>query len=373
VVAAAVACGGVAAAHGLGMSQLRLRVDGARADGEWDIQLHDARLALGLDPQGTGDPDGREVRGREAALRAYLAARIGLLADGAPCPVALAQAPAAWQGGQGEQSTLTLHLSATCPREPKHLTLRTDLLFDLDAAHRAYFSVEDGRMVQLGLLRADRRAITLDIHEFRALQIVGELVSEGARHIWGGLDHILFLLALLLPAPLLRRDGAWVPRASLASTAREVLKVVTAFTVAHSVTLGLSFAGLVLLPSRLVEVTIALSVFAAAWNNLRPFLPGRAWAMALGFGLVHGLGFAGALRNLSLPPRAHGLALAAFNVGVELGQMAIVVPVLPLLYLGSRRTFYARYVLGAGSLAVAWLAVLWMLERGLDLKLLPRF
>jgi hypothetical protein len=370
--AAAVAWSAIAAAHGLGMSQLRLRVDGARADGEWDIQLHDARLALGLDPQGTGDPDGQEVRGREAALRAYLTPRLGLSADGVACPVVL-ESPARWQGGQGEQSLLTFRLSAACAHEPKHLTLRTDLLFDADAAHRAYFSVEDARVVHAGVLRADRRSVTLDIHEFRVLRIVGELAAEGARHIWGGLDHILFLLALLLPAPLLRRDGAWVPRAGLASTARELLKVVTAFTVAHSVTLGLSFAGLVLLPSRLVEVTIALSVFAAAWNNLRPFMPGRAWAMALGFGLVHGLGFAGALRNLSLPPRAHGLALAAFNVGVELGQMAIVVPVLPLLYLGSRRPFYARYVMGAGSLAVAWLAVLWMLERGFDLKLLPRF
>src|SRR5262249_18746841 len=156
-------------------------------------------------------------------------------------------------------------------------------------------------------------------------------------HIWSGLDHILFLLALLLPAALVREGTAWSPRPGLWTTAREVLKVVTAFTVAHSITLCLSFFGLVTLPSRWLEATIALSVFAAAWNNLRPFLPGRAWVMALGFGLVHGLGFAGALRNLALPMRARGLALASFNVGVEVGQLAIVAAVLPLLYAASRR------------------------------------
>src|SRR5262249_8285044 len=150
-----------------------------------------------------------------------------------------------------------------------------------------------------------------------------EFVREGVRHIWSGLDHLLFLLALLLPAPLARAWGRWEPRAGLAAAAREGLKVVTAFTVAHSLTLGLAFFGLVSFRAQWVEVAIALSVFAAAWNNLRPFLPGRAWAMALAFGLVHGLGFAGALRNLALPIRARGLALAAFNVGVELGQLAI--------------------------------------------------
>ena len=227
-------------------------------------------------------------------------------------------------------------------------------------------------MTHVGVLRADRRAITLDIHRFRAGEVIAELVREGAQHIWGGADHVLFLLALLLPAPLVRRrDGGWTTRPGLAGTMREVLKVVTAFTLAHTVTLALSFVGWVLLPARLVETAIALSVFAAAWNNLRPFLPGRAWVMALGFGLVHGLGFAGALRNLALPTRARGLALASFNVGVELGQLAIVAAVLPLLTFGARRRWYPRLVMGAGSLAVAWLALLWTLQRAFGLTLLP--
>ncbi len=358
-----------ARAHGLGMSQLRLRVDGARIDGEWDVQLHDALLALGRSPQLAGEPAWRELRAREPELRAYLAGRLAVNADGAPCPLALAPSP---MREQAEPAQVTFALSARCPGAPVRLGLRADLLFDRDPAHRAYFSVEDARITHAGVLRADRRAVTLDIHHFHALQIIAELVREGATHIWSGADHLLFLLVLLLPAPLVRRGGEWSRRDGLAPVMREVLKLVTAFTAAHSVTLALAFAGFLLLPARWVEATIAFSVFAAAWNNLRPFLPGRAWTMALGFGLVHGLGFAGALRNLSLPTRARGLALASFNLGVELGQIGIVAAVLPLLYLGSKRPFYTRLVLGAGSLAVAWLALLWTVERATGMAFLPR-
>jgi hypothetical protein len=183
---------------------------------------------------------------------------------------------------------------------------------------------------------------------------------------------MLFLLALLLPASLARTATGWAPRDGLRRTTAETLKVVTAFTLAHSLTLALAFYGLVTLPARGVETTIAASVFAAAWNNLRPFLPGRAWAIALGFGLVHGLGFAGALRNLSLPRHARGVALGAFNVGVELGQLAIVVVALPVLYAASRKPWYPRLVMGLGSLVVAWMAVLWMLERGFGVALFAR-
>jgi hypothetical protein len=359
---------GVASAHGLGMSQLRVRVDGPRLDGEWDIQLRDARRAVGLGIETSGEAGWGELAPREASLRAYLARRIFFDADGAACVTEIAAAPA-WQP---DSSQLTYRIVSSCPVEPRRLGMRCDVFFDFDPSHRAYYSVQDARVTDLGLFRSEARVVRLDIHHFHAGSDFVEFVREGVRHIWTGLDHLLFLLALLLPAPLARAGGQWSPRPGLAAAAREVLKVVTAFTVAHSLTLGLAFFGLVSFRAQWVEVAIALSVFAAAWNNLRPFLPGRAWAMALAFGLVHGLGFAGALRNLALPIRARGLALAAFNVGVELGQLAIVAPLLPLLYAASRRRFYARFVMGTGSLLIAWLAVLWMLERAFGLPVFGR-
>jgi hypothetical protein len=368
VIAAMLLSAGAAHAHGIGTSQLRLGLRGARIAGEWEVHLRDARLALGLAPERTGESAVQEVRAREEALRSYLVEHFALAADGASCPLH-APAPLEWQPTLDQ---FRLPIDAACPAEPRRLTLSSSVLYDLDPLHRGYFSVEDPRVTHVGVLRSGLRAATLDVHQFHALSGFVEFAREGVAHIWTGLDHLLFLLALLLPAALVREQRRWTPRPGLGATVREVVKVVTAFTAAHSITLALSFFGVLTLEARPVEVAIALSVFAAAWNNLRPFLPGRAWVMALGFGLVHGLGFAGALRNLSLPSHARGLALAGFNVGVELGQLAIVAVALPALYAASRRRFYPRLVMGVGSLLIAWVAVLWTLQRGLGLPLLAR-
>lgn len=357
-------------AHGVGMSQLRLRLDGARAEGEWELSLADARSTLDLDPTTTGDAGWRELLAHEATFRAALGHQLTLAADGQACSTALTPAPLEWLAAQ---SQVVVHLAATCPAEPRRLSLHCDLLFARDRFHRAYFSVDDARVTHVGLFRSDARDATLEVHAFHAWSGFVEFVRDGIEHIASGIDHLLFLVALLLPAPLLRRDGLWTPRAGVGPTIREVLKVVSAFTLAHSLTLGLSYFGVITLPARLVEVAIAVSVFLAAWNNLRPFLPGRAWVMALAFGLVHGLGFAGALRDLALPLRARGLALVAFNLGVELGQLALVAVMLPALYLLSRRARYPRFVMGTGSLTIASLAALWVLQRGFGIALLGRW
>jgi hypothetical protein len=358
---------GDAAGHGVGTSQLRLRVDGARLDGEWAVHLADARRALGLDPQVGGETGFAELGAHRAALDAYLTARVAVDEQPGACPLGPTAGPLRYQRDLGE---VVIPLAAACPSAPVRLGIRCDLLFDLDAKHRVYFAVEDARATSVGVFRNETRSAAFDVRQLHRFAAFVEFVREGIRHIWSGADHILFLLALLLPAPLLAAGRGWAPRDGFRATAREVVKVVTAFTAAHSVTLVLSFYGLVTLPGRLVEVAIALSVLAAAWNNLRPFLPGRAWAMAGAFGLVHGLGFAGALRNLSLPRHARGLALGAFNLGVEIGQLAIVAVALPLLYAASRRRFYPRFVMGTGSLGIAWLAALWVLERAFGLSLL---
>jgi hypothetical protein len=358
-----------AEAHGVGMSQLQLRVEGARLEGEWDLHLRDARLALGLDSQLAGEEGWRDLRQHEPALRALLSRSLVLRSDSLECPIELTAAPMEWDA---KFSTVRLHLVSNCPSAPKRLGIQCSLLFDLDPTHRAYFSVQDDRVTSVGVFRTGLRSVTIDVHQFHLGKTIVEFLREGIRHIWSGLDHILFLLALLLPSALVRSGDTWSPRVGIWATGREVFKVVTAFTLAHSVTLALSFFGVMRPPSQWVETGIALSVFAAAWNNVRPFLPGRAWVIAMSFGLVHGLGFAGALSNLSLPRHARLLALASFNVGVEIGQLAIVAVALPVLYAASRRKWYPRLVMGGGSLVIAWLAVLWVLQRAFGLQFFSR-
>jgi hypothetical protein len=360
---------GAARAHGVGTSQIEMTIDGSHLEGEWDLNLRDARLAVDLDPQLGGEAGWQDLRHHEAELRALLLRSLAITADSLPCRLQLAPKPMEWDT---KWNNVRFHIVAECPVAPKRIGLECNLLFDKDPTHRAYFSIEDDRVTNVGVFRANLRSVTVSVRQFHFLDVMLEFTREGIWHIWTGPDHILFLLALLLPAGLLRVGAGWTPRVGLWRCAEEVLKVVTAFTVAHSATLALSFFGVLRPPAQWVEVGIALSVFAAAWNNLRPFLPGRAWVMALSFGLVHGLGFAGALNNLSLPRHARLLALGTFNIGVEIGQLGIVAVMLPVLYAASRRRWYPRFVMGIGSLAIAWMAVLWILERGFSLQFFAR-
>ncbi|MBC7943798.1 MAG: HupE/UreJ family protein, partial [Burkholderiales bacterium] len=150
----------------------------------------------------------------------------------------------------------------------------------------------------------------------------------------------------------------------------DVFKIVTAFTIAHSITLSLAALGVLALPSRLIEAAIAASVFLAALNNLFPLVYGKRWLVAFVFGLIHGFGFASVLADLGLPQDELLIALVGFNLGVEAGQLAIVAVFLPIAYALRATRFYRNGVLLLGSLLIAALAALWFIERAFDVTLL---
>ncbi|MEO7863200.1 MAG: HupE/UreJ family protein, partial [Nitrospirales bacterium] len=181
---------------------------------------------------------------------------------------------------------------------------------------------------------------------------------------------VLFLIALLLPAVLVRVAGRWEAGTDFYSVGWNVVTIVTAFTVAHSLTLSLATLEVIRLPSRLVESAIAASVVVAAVGNLYPMMPRRRWLVAFGFGLIHGFGFAAVLSDLGLSRGSLLLSLISFNVGVEIGQLAIVAMFLPLAYFLRHTWTYQRVVVVAGSLTIAGVALLWLLERAFNLKLL---
>jgi hypothetical protein len=190
-------------------------------------------------------------------------------------------------------------------------------------------------------------------------------LAEGLHHIAIGADHVLFLVTLLMVAVWKRRGPQWVPRERAASAWREAVRLVTAFTLAHSTTLALAAAGVLAPPTRWVESLIAVSVFVAAIDNLRPFLPGPRWLMAAVFGLVHGFGFAGPLQDLGLRGVELAVPLLAFNLGVELGQLILVALVLPLAVRLCTFPAYRQWIVRLGSAGVAGLAALWTLQRAL--------
>jgi hypothetical protein len=367
---ATIACTGFALsaqAHETGLSYLRLQVDGARIDAEVDLGLGDAAAALGLSREKPPDADPavarealwREIEAQGGALEQRVRPALALTQDGAPCPLLPAPSPL---GREPETGFAQLRFTARCPAPGAVLGLAWTLPFS-DPQHRALVRIARGESIQSVILSAASQRVELPIAEPDARATFTSFVAEGVRHIATGPDHLLFLMALLLPAPLFWSGGRWHARPSARDVFREVVATVTAFTVAHSLTLALSALGALTLPGRFVEAAIAASVGVAALNGIRPFLRGRPWHVAFAFGLLHGLGFARYLTELGLPTGARLRALLAFNLGVELGQLAFVAVTLPpLLWLG-RRTFYRRGGLPAACFVIAAVAALWVIER----------
>jgi len=219
------------------------------------------------------------------------------------------------------------------------------------------------------VLSPDRAVQTFALAETSRLATFLQFIEDGVHHIWIGYDHMLFLISLLLPSVLLRRDGHWIPVGTLRGALWSVLAIVTAFTLSHSITLTLSALGIIGLPSRLVESGIALSVLLAALNNIWPWVTRRAWLLAFGFGLVHGFGFASVLADLGLPQAALALSLAGFNIGVEIGQLSVVLLVVPAIFLLRERRFYRPLILVSGSCAIATVASVWLISRVLGFGL----
>jgi hypothetical protein len=188
-------------------------------------------------------------------------------------------------------------------------------------------------------------------------------VAIGIAHIWSGADHVLFLLALLMTSVLQRTPAGWAARPSLRASIVDVAKIVTAFTFTHSITLSLAALGLLRPAPRIIEPAIAASVVVAAVDNLRPFLGGRKWVVAGTLGLVHGFGFASALNDLALPKEALLVTLSGFAMGVETGQLIFVAAFVPLAFVLRKTVLYQRWFLRGGSLAIAMIAAVWMVER----------
>ncbi len=184
----------------------------------------------------------------------------------------------------------------------------------------------------------------------------------GVHHIAEGADHLLFLITLLLPAPLLAVAGRWSGRATVHRSLLHILGIVTAFTLGHSLTLALSAFGLVSLPSRPVEVLIAVSILVSAIHALRPLFPGREALIAAAFGVVHGLAFASALNALGVTGWYRLVSLLGFNLGIEAMQLLVVALTLPPLILLSRTTFYPAFRI-AGAICASTAASVWIIQR----------
>ena len=355
-------------AHKPSDSYLSLQFREDRIVGRWDIALRDLEHALGIDANGDGEITWGELRAQHQAIAEYALMRLTLRQGDRRCTTVVRDQLV---DTHSDGAYAVLKFEADCGNAiADAIELDYRLLFDLDPSHRGLLSWQAHGRTVTAVLGPDDPTRRLEIQAISRLQQFTDYGKEGVWHIWIGIDHILFLLSLLLPAVFVRGARGWTSVHRFAPAFWDVLKIVTAFTVAHSITLSLAALSIISLPTRITETAIAFSVLLAALNNIWPLVHERRWLVAFGFGLIHGFGFASVLTDLGLPQDALLLALVGFNLGVEAGQLCIVAAFLPLAYLIRETWVYRRVVFYAGSAVIACFALAWMLERGLDLQLL---
>jgi hypothetical protein len=249
----------------------------------------------------------------------------------------------------------------------RNLQVRYDLFFAEDPQQKALFTFNKAETIYR--FDPDHRTQTVSGQPQSLWEQFVLFFHEGVWHIWIGFDHILFVLMLLFPAVLFSKTETGSEQFPAALS--QMVKVVTAFSVAHSITLFLSVSGLVELPVRFVESAIAASIVVAAWFNLTRQYRHNGVVTAFTFGLLHGFGFAAALQEtLGDYSGTFAMTLLGFNLGVETGQLAIVLPLFPLLYLGRNQPWY-RGLLFFVSTVTLLLALLWLIERSFAVSVLP--
>ena len=342
-----------ARAHPAPFSYLDLHLDAQRTGGVLVIHDFDAAYELQLeDPQALLEPS--VARARAGELLAVVAQRLRIVADGEPAALQ-------WHPVEvlPQRQSLSFAFTLALAARPSHLEIDT-ILFPYDPVHQTFINVyEAGLLERQAILDANRSRFE---HFAGTTQgrwtLVRTFVVSGVEHIMIGPDHLLFLLGLLL----------------LGGSPWRLATIVTAFTLGHSVTLSLAALDLVRVPAALVEPAIALSIVVVGVDNLLVRRRGglgpqpaafdlRPW-LAVAFGLIHGFGFAAVLREVGLPPGALGWSLAAFNVGVELGQLAAVA--LAVVLLAAVRRYdvvWAERIVVAGSIGVIAAGVYWFAER----------
>ena len=357
----------ISLAHKPSDSYLRITGGGEVLTAEWDISLKDLEFLIGLDADQDGEITWGELKARREAITAHALSRLEIQADGLECQLQMSELKVT---DHSDGSYAVLEITTDAPGDAEIIGVEYSLLFDVDPTHRGLVLYSNETNASTHVLSPNEPSLELEVSESSLLKTFLTYVREGVWHIWIGFDHILFLLALLLPAVLVLKDRTWHPVDEFKPALRTVTKVVTVFTVAHSITLWLAVMEYVNLSSQFIEATIAFSIVITALNNLYPFLRVPTWAIAFGFGLIHGFGFANVLLDLGLSSVALGISLFGFNVGVELGQLAIVVAYLPFAFALRKTRLYEIVVLKLGSVAVAIVGILWMIERIFNLEIL---
>ncbi len=368
-------------AHKPDQSYLFLSIYKDQIKGRYELSLSDLNRAIGINLTNPLSVD--EVRPFHDRLQAYIKSRSDF--NGGKYPIRWADVVVNnLDPNDGEEDYVSFYFTLDGITDiPDDLPIRYELIFDQEPNHTGGLIQEhnwkagvlDNYTRLSAIFTPGEMQQTLDLTNGSVWQGFTALVKLGMWHIWIGLDHILFLVALILPSVVRRKpktvltEGSkaweWVPVPEFKSAFFYILKIVTAFTVAHSITLALASLGYVELNSRLVESIIAFSIAVAAFHNIIPIFKAKEWVITFIFGLFHGFGFASVLGEKGLSGDFMAYSLLGFNVGVELGQVLIVCAIFPILYLIRKTKFYPHLIFW-GSIFLILMAMHWVIERAFD-------
>ena len=367
-------CAMVAQAHKASDSYLQLDVAPTGLDVRWDIALRDLDVALDLDSDADGKLTWGEIRSQWPRIEAYAMQRLAI--EGC---VLTPKGRGLERRNDGAYAVLYLTSTCALPAQPR---ISYSLFAEVDPTHRGIAKVQrPGAELVLSVLEPSTLAAAERSGSAASAGDAGaarpsvapsrwEFLGEGVRHILGGYDHVLFLLCLLLPSVMRRTPQGWRPVESLSQAVWPVVGIVSAFTVAHSITLGLAALKIVSLTPAFIEPAIAVTIILAALDNVLPIFPVRRVVVTFFFGLIHGFGFAAVLSELNLPRSAFAWALLQFNVGLEIGQLLIVAVATTLLFTLRLWRGYARWVIGGGSAIAIVVGALWLVERTANVSIL---
>lgn len=369
----------VASAHAGDQSYLYLDVTRSAVGGRIEVPIRDLNETLGLDLEGSDDEIIAGIRADFELIVDYLGDHLSIGTEANPWSIEFTESELFFSELPEADDNYVLFFfeaSPTVEPVPRELQVTFDPFFDaipgrdgllligndwqagvIDNGYDVFTAFDDGSRTQI-----------IDLGDTSRFKNLFESVKLGMDHIRTGPDHILFVLVLILPAVLVF-SGGWKPARSFRSSLWRVLKIVTMFTVAHSITFTLAGLDILPLPSpRIVESIIALSIAAAALHNIRPIAANQEWLISFAFGLFHGMGFASLVSGLDVDRSTQLISLLGRNIGIEIGQSFVVILLFPALYL-LRRTRYYQPFLVIFSLLLALVSLGWLIERAFETDL----
>jgi hypothetical protein len=352
------------------MPESRVWIDTTPGGLRLTLQLPLNRLEFGYG-QSLADEPAKVLARHADGLANYLLLHVGARSGGVGWQALRPQLDVQGNDGAAELQAV-LELRAPPGTDPRTTTLLYDAITHEVRTHRVQVYLRTdwagGFAAQapllLGELNTATNSLPIALAQASGGASLWRLVKGGAQHIAEGTDHLMFLFLLVLVAPLAAQARRWSSTRPVRDAIQQIAWVVTAFTVGHSVTLALGSSGLLRPPATAVEMAVALSIAVAAVHAMRPLFANGELFMALGFGLVHGFAFSASLNGSGLSAWQHAQALLAFNVGIELMQLAVLFAVMPpllvLAHASARGYAVLRFSLAATGFVVA---VLWALER----------